>query len=47
MTVATYFATTSFIETNADTVRRFARAMSRSLRYAQAHPEEVRRIVPT
>ena len=47
MTVAAYFATASLIETNADTVRRFARAMNRSLRYAQAHPEEVRRIVPT
>ena len=47
MTVATYVATSSYIETNADTVRRFARAMNRSLRYAQTHPEEVRRIVPT
>jgi NitT/TauT family transport system substrate-binding protein len=47
MTVATYFATESFIETNTDTVTRFARAMRRSLRYAQSHPDEVRAIVPT
>jgi NitT/TauT family transport system substrate-binding protein len=47
MTVATYFATDAYLKSNSQTVQRFARAMNRSLQYAQAHPDEVRKIVPT
>jgi NitT/TauT family transport system substrate-binding protein len=47
MTVATYFATDQYLKSDARTVQRFARAMNRSLQYAQAHPDEVRQIVPT
>jgi NitT/TauT family transport system substrate-binding protein len=42
-----YVAAQSYIDKNGDVVDRFARAMNRSLDYAQAHPEEVRRIIPT
>jgi NitT/TauT family transport system substrate-binding protein len=42
-----YVATEQYIAENGDIVDRFARAMNRSLEYAQDHPEEVRRIVPT
>jgi NitT/TauT family transport system substrate-binding protein len=41
-----YVSTEQYIAENADVVDRFARAMNRSLEYAQANPEEVRRIVP-
>jgi NitT/TauT family transport system substrate-binding protein len=47
LTVATYFITKRYAEQNADVVDRFVRAMNRSLRYAQTHPDEVRRIVRT
>jgi NitT/TauT family transport system substrate-binding protein len=47
LTVATYFSTTEYLEQNGDVARRFARAINKSLVYAQAHPAEVRKIVPT
>jgi NitT/TauT family transport system substrate-binding protein len=47
MTIATYFSSDKFLSSNDATVQRFARAMNRSLQYAQSHPDEVRRIVPT
>jgi NitT/TauT family transport system substrate-binding protein len=45
LTVATYFTTKQYAEENADTVDRFVRAMNKSLEYAQAHPDEVRKIL--
>jgi NitT/TauT family transport system substrate-binding protein len=47
MTVATYFSSDRYLSGNGGTVQRFARAMNRSLQYAQGHPDEVRAIVPT
>jgi NitT/TauT family transport system substrate-binding protein len=47
LTVATYFTTTPFIKKNSDVVTRFARAMNKSLTYAQAHPDEARAVVLT
>jgi NitT/TauT family transport system substrate-binding protein len=42
LTVGTYFGTTQYISENEDVVTRFARAMNKSLAYAQEHPEEAR-----
>jgi NitT/TauT family transport system substrate-binding protein len=42
-----YVASEQYIAENADVVDRFARAMNKSLDYAQAHPDEVRQIIPT
>jgi NitT/TauT family transport system substrate-binding protein len=42
-----YVATADYIEGNSDVVDRFARAMNKSLDYAKANPDEVRRIIPT
>jgi NitT/TauT family transport system substrate-binding protein len=42
-----YVATDQYIAENGDVVDRFARAMNKSLEYAQANPEEVRRTIPT
>jgi NitT/TauT family transport system substrate-binding protein len=42
-----YVASEQYIAENGDVVDRFARAMNKSLDYAQAHPEEVRRTIPT
>jgi NitT/TauT family transport system substrate-binding protein len=42
-----YEASDKFIAQNGDVVARFSRAMSRSVDYAQAHPDEVRRTIPT
>jgi NitT/TauT family transport system substrate-binding protein len=47
LTVATYFTNESYLEKNQDVVERFARAMNKSLAYAQEHPDEVRSIVLT
>jgi NitT/TauT family transport system substrate-binding protein len=47
MTVATYFSSDKWINGNGATAKAFARAMNRSLDYAQAHPDEVRATVPT
>jgi len=45
--VATYFATKQYAGKNKDVIDRFVRAINKSLDYAQSHPDEVRRIVPT
>jgi NitT/TauT family transport system substrate-binding protein len=42
-----YVASEQYIAKNGDVVDRFARAMNKSLDYAQAHQDEVRRIIPT
>jgi NitT/TauT family transport system substrate-binding protein len=42
-----YVSSEQYIAENGDVVDRFANAMNRSLEYADANPEEVRRIVPT
>jgi NitT/TauT family transport system substrate-binding protein len=42
-----YVTTESYIEKNTNVVERFSRAMERSVWYAQQHPDEVRRIIPT
>jgi NitT/TauT family transport system substrate-binding protein len=42
-----YVAAEQYIAENGDVVDRFSRAMNKSLDYAQAHPEEVRAIIPT
>ena len=47
LTIATYFASKQYIAKNADVIKRFKTAMDRSLAYAQSHPDEVRKIVPT
>ena len=45
--VASYFASNSYLSKNRSVVDRFTRAMNESLRYAQAHPAQVRQILPT
>jgi ABC-type nitrate/sulfonate/bicarbonate transport system substrate-binding protein len=45
LTVGTYFASTPYLQKNPGVAKRFARAMNRSLRYAQAHPAEARKAV--
>jgi NitT/TauT family transport system substrate-binding protein len=47
LTVANYFATKQYIAQNKDVVQRFAKAMNKSLEYAQSHPDAVRAAVPT
>jgi len=47
LTVATWFTGARYARTHADVVARFRRAMNRSLEYAQHHPREVRRILPS
>jgi NitT/TauT family transport system substrate-binding protein len=42
-----YEASDKYIAQNGDVVAKFNRAMSRSVDYAQAHPDEVRRTIPT
>jgi NitT/TauT family transport system substrate-binding protein len=42
-----YVASEQYIAENGDIVDRFARAMNKSLEYAAANPDEVRRIIPT
>jgi NitT/TauT family transport system substrate-binding protein len=42
-----YEASDKFIAQNGDMVAKFNRAMSRSVDYAQAHPDEVRETIPT
>jgi NitT/TauT family transport system substrate-binding protein len=42
-----YVASEQYIAENGDIVDRFARAMNKSLEYAEANPDEVRRIIPT
>ena len=45
--MASYFTTKQYLAQNADAVARFVTAMNKSLRYAQSHPDEVRKIVLT
>jgi NitT/TauT family transport system substrate-binding protein len=45
LTVATYFTSKEYAETNADVVDRFVEAINKSLTYAQAHPDEVRKVL--
>ncbi len=45
--VASYFVSAGYRSSHADVVSRFTRAMNESLTYAQAHPAEVRQILPT
>jgi NitT/TauT family transport system substrate-binding protein len=47
LTVATYFTSRAFAERRPGVVRRFVRAMNRSLTYAQHHPDEVRAVLPS
>lgn len=47
LTIATYFTTQETIDSDPELVESFARAMNRSLQYAQENPDEVRRIVGT
>jgi NitT/TauT family transport system substrate-binding protein len=47
LTVALYFASQQLISSNPDLVRRFTEAMNESLRYAEAHPDEVRQALGT
>jgi NitT/TauT family transport system substrate-binding protein len=42
-----YVAASKYIAENGEVVDRFARAMNKSLDYAQSHPDEVRKIIPT
>ncbi len=45
--VSTYFTTEQYAQQNQDVVARFKAAIDRSLRYAQQHPQQVRRIIPS
>jgi NitT/TauT family transport system substrate-binding protein len=45
--IAAYYANKNLIAKHPDLVDRFVRATDRSLDYAESHPAEVRRIVPT
>src|SRR3954451_11426372 len=45
LTVATYFTSKQYADKNPDVVDRFVRAMNKSLDYAQAHPDEVRKVL--
>jgi len=45
--VASYFTSENYRKANASVVDRFRRAMNKSLEYAQTHPDEVRKILPT
>ena len=47
LAVAEYFTSTSYAESDADTVEAFTTAMNESLDYAQQHPDEVKEILPT
>jgi NitT/TauT family transport system substrate-binding protein len=45
LTVAAYFASTKLIAEKPDLVKRFTEAIGESLRYADAHPDEVRAVL--
>jgi NitT/TauT family transport system substrate-binding protein len=47
LTVATYFTSVALTKSNPDLVKRFTEAMNESLRYADAHPDEVRQVLGT
>lgn len=45
--VASYFVSASYLNSHRDVVTRFTRAMNESLTYAQAHPAEARKVLPS
>ncbi len=45
LTVATYFTSKQYAEQNPDVIKRFVKAMNKSLEYAQSHPDEVRKVL--
>ncbi len=45
--IASYFVSASYLGAHRDLVNRFTRAMNASLAYAQAHPAQVRQILPS
>jgi NitT/TauT family transport system substrate-binding protein len=45
MTVATYFTSDSYLESNPDVVASFVKAMDKSLEYATEHPDEARQAI--
>ncbi|KUO07529.1 ABC transporter substrate-binding protein, partial [Streptomyces dysideae] len=47
LTIATYFASTKLAQENPDLVKKFTEAVTESLEYASAHPDEARQIVTT
>jgi NitT/TauT family transport system substrate-binding protein len=47
LTIATYFTTEKMLQSQPDLVSRFKAAMDESLRYSQAHPDEVRKVLLT
>jgi NitT/TauT family transport system substrate-binding protein len=47
LTVSTWFASQSYISDHKDVIDRFVRAMNRSLEYSEAHPDAVRKVLPT
>ncbi|WP_328529829.1 ABC transporter substrate-binding protein [Nocardioides sp. NBC_00368] len=47
LAVAEYFTSTAYADSDADTVEAFTAAMNESLDYAQQHPGEVKKILPT
>ena len=47
LAVASYFTSTAYAKSNPDVVRRFDAAVRKSLEYANAHPDEVRTVLPS
>jgi NitT/TauT family transport system substrate-binding protein len=47
LSTATYFTTERYLAGHEDVVRRFTRALEKSLRYAEDHPDEAREILLT
>jgi NitT/TauT family transport system substrate-binding protein len=47
LSTATYFTTAGYLAEHEDVVRRFSRALEKSLRYAEDHPDEAREILRT
>jgi NitT/TauT family transport system substrate-binding protein len=45
LTVATYFTSTQYAEENPDVIKRFVRAMNKSLTFAQENPDAVREVL--
>ncbi len=45
MTIATYFTSDSYLESNPDVVASFVKAMNKSLEYATEHPDEARQAI--
>jgi NitT/TauT family transport system substrate-binding protein len=47
LTVAVYFTSQQYASAKPDVVKRFAEAMTESLKYADSHPDEVRQVLGT